>query len=237
MSNRTSHDQYWKDKNVFITGGTSGLGRQLALSISELGARVGVLARSKKGIQDLIDRDDKIIGIQGDISQKEVIYPLAGELETRLGRVDVLFNVASYLGQTPLRLLVDSDCEDFEKVLQTNLLGPFRLTKALVAGMLLQEKGVVVNISSDAALNAYPKWGSYSVSKAALDQMSRVFDVELKELGVRFLSIDPGDMNTPMHFAAIPDANPQDLRDPADSAIAIHQLISSGDFSNVRRSL
>lgn len=101
-------------------------------------------------------------------------------MQSRLGDVDILFNVASYLGQTPLRLLVDTDCEDMEQVLQTNVIGPFRLTKALLPSMLLKQKGLVVNISSDAAMNAYPTWGSYSISKAASDHQSRIFDEELK---------------------------------------------------------
>ena len=71
-----------------------------------------------------------IVGIQGDVSVKENIHPLAAETHSRLGDVDVLIHAASYLGTTPLRLLVDTECEDMEQVLQTNVLGPFRLTKA-----------------------------------------------------------------------------------------------------------
>ena len=191
---------------------------------------MAVVARGAQGLKALSKEFPNIVVIRGDISQKAQIHPLAAEIHSRLGDVDVLFNVASYLGQTPLRLLVDSECEDFEEVLQTNLLGPFRLTKVLLPSMLLKESGVVVNISSDAAVNAYPTWGSYSVSKAAVDHLSRIFDVELQSQGVRFLSIDPGDMNTPMHFAAVPDANPKELRDPIDSAQKIIELIDAQDF-------
>ncbi len=228
---------YFKNKNVVVTGGTSGLGLALAVQLNELGSRVAVLARNDNNIQKLIERYSKIIGIQGDVSKKENIYPLVGEIQSRLGDVEILFNVASYLGQTPLRFLIDTECEDFELALQTNLLGPFRLTKALLPSMLLKGQGVVVNISSDASINPYPKWGGYAVSKAGVDHMSRIFDEELKDQGVRFLSLDPGDMKTPMHFAAIPDANPDHLRDPADSAHKILQLISSKDFTQVRRAL
>ncbi len=228
---------YWKNKNVFITGGTSGLGLALAVQLHNLGANVAILARSEDKLQELTSKYPQIVAIKADISKKESIYPISGEVQSRLGDIDVLFNVASYLGQTPLRLFIDTDCEDFEEVLQTNLLGHFRLTKALLPSMLLKEHGVVVNISSDAAVNAYPRWGSYSVSKAAVDHMSRIFDEELKEQGVRFLSIDPGDMNTPMHFAAIPDANPDNLRSPNDSAQKIIELISNQDFSQVRRAI
>jgi NAD(P)-dependent dehydrogenase (short-subunit alcohol dehydrogenase family) len=200
-----------------------------------LGARVAIVARRENLIENMTREFPKLVGIPGDVSKKENIYPLAGEIHSRLGDVDILLNVASFLGPTPLRLLIDTACEDFEEVLQTNLLGPFRLTKALLPSMLLKESGVVLNISSDAAINAYPKWGSYSVSKAAVDHMSRIFDEELKSQGVRFLSIDPGDMNTPMHFAAIPEADPQSLRNPDDSAASIIQILESEDYSLVRR--
>ncbi len=226
-----------KNKRVLITGGTSGLGRALAIELSSLGAKVAVLARTESKIQELTKTDSNIIGIQGDVSDKKNIYPLAGEVHTLLGGIDILINCASYLGQTPLRLLIDTECEDFELVLQTNVLGPFRLTKVLLPTMLLQEHGVVVNISSDAATNAYPTWGAYSVSKAALDHPSQIFDVELKDQGVHFLAIDPGDMNTPMHAAALPDADPASLRDPSDSAKKIIQILNEQDFTKVRKIL
>ena len=228
---------YFKNKKVVVTGGTSGLGQALVTQLHELGAQVAAIARSADNMQKLTARLPAVLGIQGDISKKEDIYPMAGEIQSRLGDVDILFNVASYLGKTPLRFLIDTDCEDFELALQTNLLGPFRLSKALLPSMLLKGKGIVVNISTDAAINPYPKWGGYAVSKAGMDHMTRIFAEELKDEGVRFLSLDPGDMKTPMHFAAIPDANPDHLRDPADSARKILQLISRQDFSPVRRSL
>jgi len=228
---------YWKDKKVLITGGTSGLGKALALQLESFGANVAVIARTQENIDALTKAHPNIVGIQGDVSVKENIHPLAAETHSRLGDVDVLIHAASYLGTTPLRLLADTECEDMEQVLQTNVLGPFRLTKAILPGMLLKQKGIVVNISSDAAVNAYPEWGSYSISKAAIDHQSGIFDEELKDQGIRFLSVDPGDMNTPMHLAAIPDANPNELRDPADSAAQLIELISSEDFSQVRRSL
>ncbi len=228
---------YWKNKKVFITGGTSGLGKALALQLDALEAQVAVLARTEKNLKTLAQNHPRIVEIQGDVSQKESIYPIVAETHSRLGDIEVLIHAASYLGATPLRLLVDTECEDMEQVLQTNVLGPFRLTKAFLPAMLLKQRGVVVNISSDAAVNAYEHWGSYSISKAAIDHQSRIFDEELKAQGIRFQSIDPGDMNTPMHFAAIPDANPDELRDPAESASKILQLIANQDFTPVRRAI
>jgi NAD(P)-dependent dehydrogenase (short-subunit alcohol dehydrogenase family) len=226
---------YWHHKKVVITGGTSGLGKALALQLLAQGARVAIIARTAAPLKALVQEHPALIALQGDVSVKEQIHPLAGEIHARLGDVDILIHAASTLGATPLRPLLDTDCEDLEQVLQTNLIGPFRLTKALVPGMVLRQQGLVLMISSDAAVSAYPTWGSYSVSKAALDHLTRVWDAELAPQGVRFLALDPGDMATPMHFAAIPDADPSQLRDPADSAARILELVAAEDFSHVRR--
>lgn len=226
---------YWHHKKVVITGGTSGLGKALALQLLAQGAQVAIIARTAAPLKALAQEYPALIALQGDVSVKEQIHPLAGEIHARLGDVDVLIHAASTLGATPLRPLLDTDCEDLEQVLQTNLIGPFRLTKALLPGMVLRQQGLVLNISSDAAVSAYATWGSYSVSKAALDHLTRVWDAELAPQGVRFLALDPGDMATPMHFAAIPDADPSQLRDPADSATRVLELVAAEDFSHVRR--
>jgi NAD(P)-dependent dehydrogenase (short-subunit alcohol dehydrogenase family) len=79
----------------------------------------------------------------------------------------------------------------------------------------------VVNISSDAAVNAYPRWGAYGASKAALAHMTAIWDEEASDAGIRFLSVDPGDMDTPLHALADPDADPSTLKRPADSAAEV----------------
>ena len=227
----------FKNKRALVTGGTSGLGRALAQKLNDLGARVAVVARNRDGIERLRKTHPDILGLQADISDKRSIHPIVGEVHANWGGLDLLFNVASYLGETPLKLLADTSCEDFEKVLQTNLLGPFRLTKAVLPNMLLGQNGFVINISSDAAVNAYPRWGAYSVSKAAVDHLTRIFSVENQGTGVRFLSIDPGDMNTPMHFSAIPNADPSQLKDPDKAANEILNMIQTENQEPLRRAL
>jgi NAD(P)-dependent dehydrogenase (short-subunit alcohol dehydrogenase family) len=137
----------------------------------------------------------------------------------------VLVHNASDLGPTPLRLLLDTECEDLERVLQTNLVGPFRFTKIVAGAMALRGSGVVVHVSSDAAVAAYPRWGAYSVSKAALDHLNRVWAVELASSGVRFFSVDPGEMDTEMHAAAMPEADRSKLLRPQEVAGRIAALI------------
>ena len=235
--------EYWKDQRVVITGGTSGLGKALALTLDDYGAHVAIVARHAAGLEETA-QGRRIHPIQADIAEKHDIHRISGEALGVLGGVDFLFNNASYLGETPLKLLLDTECEDLEKVLATNLVGPFRLTKVLLPDMLLRKRqkpqaaGTVINISSDAAVSAYPNWGSYSASKAALDHLSRIWGEELLSQGIRFLAIDPSDMHTPMHLAAIPDANVSELNDPTIVAKQLLTFISRypHETANVRYS-
>jgi NAD(P)-dependent dehydrogenase (short-subunit alcohol dehydrogenase family) len=146
-----------------------------------------------------------------------------------LGGLDVLINNASDLGPTPLALLADTECEDLEKALATNLLGPFRLTKALVGALGASARegrgAVVVNISSDAAINAYPSWGAYGATKAALHHLTNIWDAEMSVAGIRFLSFDPGDMDTPLHALAVPDADRSTLKQPRTAALELLESI------------
>lgn len=207
---------------VAITGGTSGLGLALVRELSSRGARVAFVARTREAVERVARQNPGAHGIVGDVSAKNDIYPMAMQITGELGGLDVLINNASDLGPTPLRLLSDTECEDLEKVFATNVFGPFRLTKALMGALAASARegrgAVVLNVSSDAAINPYPNWGVYGSSKAALHHLSRIWNEEHEAEGVRFLSLDPGDMDTPMHAAAIPDADPATLKSPAQSA-------------------
>ncbi|MHA2027979.1 MAG: SDR family oxidoreductase [Candidatus Kariarchaeaceae archaeon] len=214
-----------KEAKVLITGGTSGLGKALAIALDRMGAKVAIIARNMKKLDEMKNLFPNIITIQGDVSDKSEIYKISGNVLGHLGGIDILVNNASYLGPTPLKLLIDTECEELSEVLETNLLGPFRLTKAVLSSMILQNKGLIVNISSDAAVSPYETWGSYSISKAGLDHMSRIWNEELKNSGVNVISIDPGDMVTPMHFDAIPDANPDELHNPEHVAYDLLKFI------------
>ena len=207
---------------VAVTGGTSGLGLALVRELTKRGARVAFVARTRERVEQVARKNPGAHGITGDVSVKEDIYPIAIQITGELGGLDVLINNASDLGPTPLPMLSDTECEDLEQVFATNVLGPFRLTKALMGALAASARegrgAIVLNVSSDAAVNPYPGWGAYGSSKAALHHLSRIWNAEHAAEGVRFLSLDPGDMDTPMHAAAIPDADPATLKRPEQSA-------------------
>ena len=207
---------------VAITGGTSGLGLALVRELHGRGARVAFVARTRDRVERVARDLAGVHGVVGDVSLKEDIHPVAVQVVGALGGLDVLVNNASDLGPTPLALLGDTDCEALERALATNLLGPFRLTKAVLGALAASARegrgAVVLNVSSDAAVTAYPRWGAYGASKAALRHLSAIWGAELAADGVRFLAIDPGDMDTPLHAAAVPDADRDVLKRPEDAA-------------------
>lgn len=227
---------FWFNKKILITGGTAGLGRFLALKASSLGSKVAVVGRTEEHLIQMTKISPNIVTIQADVSNKDDIYKITGQTFGLLNGVDILINNASYLGVTPLRYLLDTECEDFSQVLEVNVLGPFRLIKAIIPSMILNNSGLIVNISSDAAISPYPRWGSYSISKVALDHMSQIWQEELKDTNIKFLSLDPGDMDTEMHYAADPDADPAQLLIPDTVANELLQFLTRNNFTQVRYS-
>jgi len=219
-----------KPLRVAVTGGTSGLGLALLREFRRRGAHVALVARRAAAVEE-VARVHRAHGIVGDIARKEEIHPIALQITAALGGLDVLINNASSLGPVPLALLADTECEDFALALETNLLGPFRLTKALLGALTAAARegggAVVLNVSSDAAINAYAQWGAYGASKAALRHMSAIWSEELAAGGVRFLSLDPGDMDTPLHALAMPHTDPATLRRPEAAARELADAIEA----------
>jgi NAD(P)-dependent dehydrogenase (short-subunit alcohol dehydrogenase family) len=210
-----------KGLRVAVTGGTSGLGLALVRRLAAEGVRIAFVARRGPAVARIAN-ETGAYGIVGDIGRKNDIYPIALQITGNLGGLDILINNASSLGPTPLAALADTNCEDFEQALAVNVLGVFRLTKALFGALAASARNegtaLVINISSDAAVNAYPGWGAYGASKAALRHLTVIWAEEAKADRVGFLSIDPGDMDTPLHALAVPDAEPSTLKRPEHSA-------------------
>jgi NAD(P)-dependent dehydrogenase (short-subunit alcohol dehydrogenase family) len=218
-----------RGQGAMVTGGSRGLGRALGQALALAGARVVLVARHDEPLAQVVaairERGGEAHAVVADVADREATYAIAGQAAALVGPIDILVNNASTLGPVPLRLLLDTDCEDLERALAVNLVGPFRLTKALVGSMVLRGRGVVVNVSSDAATLPYERWGAYGASKAALEQMTRIWAAELAGTGVRLFTVDPGEMNTRMHADAVPEADPTTLPDPARAAERIAALI------------
>ena len=214
---------------TLITGASRGLGAALARALAAQGARVVLAARHTQPLLDVVEqikqRGGEAHALAFDVGHKEDLHRLAGAAAALVGPIDLLIHNASTLGPLPMPLLLDTACEDLEAVLQTNLVGPFRLTKVIAGSMAVRGRGLIVHLSSDAAVNAYPRWGAYGISKAALDHLSRSLAAELSELGVSSISIDPTEMDTRMHADAMPDADVSTLARPDDIAARMVSII------------
>jgi NAD(P)-dependent dehydrogenase (short-subunit alcohol dehydrogenase family) len=217
---------------ALITGGSRGLGAALAHQLAQQGARIALVARGGAELSQTVEAIRRAGGdahaIDADVGDKHAAHAVAAAAAAVVGPVSLLVNNASTLGHVPLRPLLDTDCEAFESALEVNVVGPLRLTKLVLPSMVLRGEGLVLNITSDASVGAYPGWGAYGATKAALEAMSRIWGAELEGTGVRVISVDPGEMNTRMHADAIPDADPALLLDPGVVALHIARLIRDG---------
>ena len=211
---------------VLITGASKGLGFALAKLFARRGNRLVVNARRADQLElarKELSQLTQVLAVPGDVS--EVAETIAGEAIARFGRVDVLINNASELGPSPMPALLDHSWQSLERIYRVNVIAPIHLTQLL-------KPSVVVNISSDAAVNAYPRWGGYGSSKAALEHASRVLAAESKGT-MRVLVIDPGDMNTEMHSLAEPGVDLSHLPSPDAVAPRIIERIESHELEAV----
>lgn len=229
------------DQVILVTGASRGLGRALALALARTGAMLSLCARDTAAVAAVVQEcreagASDVLGVRADIGDPRDVERLAALTLDRFGRVDVLVNNASSLGPTPLPHLADVRPAALGEVMEVNVVGPVRLTQAVLGGMLFRERGLVVNVSSDAAVVGYPGWGVYGASKAALEAVTRSWAAELEGTGVRLISVDPGDMDTDMHRLADPGADPADLARPDDVAERLAALIA-GSPSQARVAL
>ncbi|HYH07257.1 MAG TPA: SDR family oxidoreductase [Thermoanaerobaculia bacterium] len=183
-------------KTALITGASQGLGRALARLFARRGYRLVLNARRPEPLRELAQELGATY-FAGDVAE------IAEELAARAGRVDVLINNASELGPLPMPRLDEYPWEDLLRVFKVNAVAPLHLTQLVLPQMKQRGEGLILNIISDAGINAYPGWGGYGASKAALEHMSRTLNAELEGTGVRVVAVDPGDMNTEMHRLAV----------------------------------
>ena len=214
---------------VVVTGASRGLGAALARQLGEAGARLVLVARDGEALSGVAEEVRRHGGeahpVAADLRDPATATRIAGMTGALVGPTEILVHNAGSLGPVPLRPLSDTDDADFEDALATNLLAPFRLTRAVVGTMALRGRGTVVLVSSDAASTPYPGWGAYGVSKAALEHLGRIWQEELAGTGVRFLTVDPGEMDTRMHRDAVPGADPSTLAQPDLAAARVLQQL------------
>lgn len=208
---------------AIITGGSRGLGLALTERLVHDGWDVLVDGRDPVALRAALDplgsRAHPVAGDVTDPAHREELVSAA----TVMGGLDLLVNNASTLGKSPLPHLAVYPLPELEAVYRTNVLAPLALTQAALP-LLRAAAGAVINVTSDAGVEAYPGWGGYGSSKAALDQWGAVLAAE--EPAVRVWSFDPGDMRTQMHQDAFPGQDITDRPEPQEVVPALVRLLS-----------
>jgi len=215
---------------ALVTGASSGLGLALADLLSQRGANLVIAARRADQLErarQTLARRSAVVSVAADVSQDAEAIVDAG-IE-RFGRIDILVNNASELGPSPMPALADLPWQAMERILRVNVIAPLHLIQLVLPRMLENGKGTILNVSSDAGVNAYAGWGGYGASKAALEHLSRVLAVELAGTGIRVLAVDPGDMNTQMHRDAEPGVDLTHLPKAEAVAPALLALIEDDE--------
>ena len=201
---------------ALVTGGTAGLGLALTRALAEDGWHVVTDGRSEERIA-AADQPEHVTVVPGDVTDADhraALVAAVGEV----GRLDLLVHNASTLGPLPMRPLAEATIEDLQQVWRTNIGAPLVLTGALLPWLRAAD-GVLLSLSSDAAVRHYETWGLYGASKAALDHVTLTYGAET---GLTAYAVDPGDMRTAMHQDAFPG---EDISDrPLPATVVPHLL-------------
>ena len=206
---------------ALITGASRGLGRAAAHALARRGWSLIVDARRAADLTGAMRGLADVVAVPGDVTDPGHRARLA-EVASRAGRLDVLVNNASRLGPSPQPPLASYPLDELGRVYDTNVFAPLALIQ-LLAVPLTAAAGAVVNVSSDAATEAYPGWGGYGSAKAALDQITAVLAAEQPAL--RCYAFDPGDMRTDMHQQAFPGEDISDRPEPEAVVPALLRLL------------
>ena len=221
-------------KTAIITGASRGLGLALARLLAEQNWKLIINARNAKKLYEVkkeLEQKTEVIAISGDVRDEVHLLQFPENLE-KWGHLDLIVNNASSLGASPQPHLLDYPIEAIHNIFHTNVIAPLSLLQKVKT--YLHNDSRIINISSDAAVEAYPGWGGYGASKAALDHLSAILAAENPQWKIYW--VDPGDMRTQMHQEAFPGEDISDRPLPETTLPGFLRLIQ-GNVPSGRHSI
>lgn len=205
-------------QTALITGASKGFGLAIAEALAQRGWKLIINARNAEHLlkaQRNLEQYTEVVAISGDVRDEIHLLQFAEKLEQLNWTLDLVINNASTLGVAPQPMLLDYPIDAIHQIFHTNVIAPLSLLQKVET--FLKPEAKILNISSDAAVNAYENWGGYGASKAALDHLSAIMGKENPQLTI--YAFDPGDMRTEMHQAAFPGEDISDRPLPEEVAV------------------
>jgi NAD(P)-dependent dehydrogenase (short-subunit alcohol dehydrogenase family) len=216
---------------AIVTGASRGLGEAVASGLARAGWSLVIDARDGGALQAAAERirasapdPARVVPVEGDVTDVDHRRALT-DAAVALGGIDLVVNNAGTLGTSPLPSLADYPLDDLRVAFEVNVIAPLALIQEALPFLLDAAHPRVLNVTSDAGVEAYEGWGGYGAGKAALEHLGAVLAVEFPALTV--WSVDPGDLRTAMHQAAFPGEDISDRAQPESVVPAFVQLIES----------
>jgi 3-oxoacyl-[acyl-carrier protein] reductase len=209
-----------KGKNAIITGAGRGIGRAIAVALATEGVNVGLLARSEEHLQEVVKETEaqgvKAVFAIADVSSNDEVTKAIHSLTNELGKVDILINNA---GIAKFGKFMDLDVEEWEKIIQVNLMGVYYVTRAVLPGMIEQQSGDIINISSSAGQKGAPITSAYSASKFGVMGITESLAMEVRKHNIRVSALTPSTVATDLAIDNdLTDGNPDKVMQPEDIA-------------------
>ncbi|HZO81400.1 MAG TPA: SDR family oxidoreductase [Candidatus Binataceae bacterium] len=195
---------YFRGRTVLVTGASSGIGRDVALTMARMGARTALLARRARVIDQLAQEiragGGEALALSADVTERACVFDAIRRVLARFGRIDIVVNSAGLLHAGPIEKL---DPSELERMMAVNLYGTLHTIHAVLPAMRRAGEGTIVNIGSLAGRRGVPPLGGYAATKFALVGLTEALRVELFGSGIRVALVMPGVVDTPMTRAAI----------------------------------